>query len=63
MSEVCKQSCQGHENLCTNNGIRRRCNTKYIDDELNYMVLCDDCFESVQAYWADMWSDYYADCM
>ncbi len=42
--------------------MRRRQNTAYVDDELNYAKCCRECFERTQEHWADMWSDYYRDC-
>ena len=42
---------------------RRRMMTSYCNEELNWTVECDRCFDETQAYWADMWSDYYQGCM
>jgi hypothetical protein len=42
---------------------RRRQSTRYVDDELNYIVCCPACFDDVEEYWDDMWSDYYQGCM
>lgn len=41
---------------------KRRQNTNYVDDELNWVVACDPCFDEIEAYWAERWADYYAGC-
>ena len=42
---------------------RRRLNTAYVDDERNYLESCRDCFEAEVEHYADLWADYYSDCM
>lgn len=42
---------------------RRRLNTAFVDNRRNFLASCRECFEHAWAYWADQWSDYYADCM
>lgn len=42
---------------------RRRQRTSYVDDEKNWVTLCDACAEENDSYWRDMWAEYYADCM
>lgn len=42
---------------------RRRQNTNYVEDESNFATLCADCQKEADAYWSDMWADYYAGCM
>ena len=42
---------------------RRRMNTRYVNDEQNWITECDECFEDTESYWADMWDDYYRGCM
>jgi len=37
---------------------RRRQNTAYIDDEYNYITVCSECFERVEAYWEECWREY-----
>jgi hypothetical protein len=41
------------------NASRRRMNTAYEDEELNWTTQCDECFELTQEEWQDMWDDYY----
>ena len=38
---------------------RRRQNTAYNDDSMNWNTLCEDCQKNVDEYWADMWDEYY----
>ena len=40
-------------------GQHRRQNTAYLDDELNWIYVCDRCNEDIEEYWKDMWEDYY----
>lgn len=42
---------------------RRRQNTRYANDEQNYVTTCKTCFEEIQEHWADMWSDYYSNIL
>lgn len=42
---------------------RRRRNTRYVDDERNFVTTCLRCFHEEEAYWAERWAEYYADCM
>ena len=56
--------CHGWEGPCDSlDAIHRRQNTQYCDDTRNWATLCDECQKSSNAYWADMWADYYANCM
>lgn len=34
--------------------------TRYTRDEDNIVTLCPSCQEENDAYWDDMWSDYYS---
>lgn len=38
---------------------RRRTNTKYKDDNSNWLISCRPCFEKAEEYWAERWADYY----
>jgi hypothetical protein len=49
--------------LCTSSVHRRRMNTSYVDDENNFTVQCDVCFEDSEQMWADQWAEYYAGCL
>ncbi len=37
-----------------------RQNTQYVDDKSNWVCCCDKCFEEIQDYWSDRWSEYYS---
>lgn len=43
--------------------VRYRQRTQYVDEESNWVTLCDKCREENDAYWDDMWADYYSDCL
>ena len=45
------------------NAKRRGQNTRYVDEERNYVTLCDDCMKLNHEYWKEMWADYYSNCM
>lgn len=53
----------GYQGACMNEGKRRRQNTHYVDDELNYVISCDSCFEEIENDWENMWADYYSGCL
>lgn len=53
--------CQGVDGPCSNIGKRRRRNTAYVDDEKNFVIMCDSCFELEQEYWKEMWAQYNSD--
>lgn len=56
--------CEGWEGPCDSiNAKRRRQNTRYVDEERNYVTLCDDCMKLNHEYWEEMWADYYSNCM
>jgi hypothetical protein len=39
---------------------RRRMRTEYVDDESNFIVCCQRCFDDdVVPYWDAMWDEYY----
>lgn len=42
---------------------RYRQNTKYAEEEHNWVTLCPPCKEENDAYWEDMWADYYSSCL
>lgn len=37
----------------------RRQNTRYANDSLNYVVMCDECFIDNEEYWKGMWEQTY----
>lgn len=52
---------------CTRCGVpnaeRRRQRTQYVDDTSNWVTLCPSCHEENDAYWDEMWAEYYAGCL
>lgn len=40
----------------------RRQNTAYAEDNSNWVIACDECFEEIQEYWADRWAEYHSSC-
>ncbi len=38
----------------------RRRNTRYVDDDLNFITSCDDCFREDDRYWKEQWDDYWS---
>jgi len=48
---------------CDKDGERYRQNTAYVNEESNWVVLCPEHIEENEAYWADMWAEYYSGCM
>ena len=52
--------CTGVSGPCGKQGKWRRQNTRYADDESNWVMLCDECATENDAYWAEMWADYYS---
>lgn len=39
--------------------IKRRLNTAFIEEELNWICSCKDCYEEEVAYYKEMWLEYY----
>lgn len=55
------EKCTGWDAPCNSEQAeRRRQNTQYVDDERNWVVLCDACFEKCKKYWCEMLDDYYS---
>jgi len=42
---------------------RRRRNTAYADDEMNFITTCLKCFETDCEYWKYRWDEYYGNMM
>ena len=40
-----------------------RQNTKYVDEDLNWVNYCPKCRKINDQYWYDMWSEYYSGCI
>ncbi len=57
--------CEGWEDhRCKNtNAVKYHMNTKYVDEELNYAVLCPECQKLSDFYWQEQWDDLNADIM
>lgn len=55
-SGICPGECQSFKTTIK----MRRMNTAYVDEDLNYIECCNECFEEVQAHWKDMWDEYYS---
>jgi len=62
---VCKSDslvCQHCQNK--RKSVRKtRQNTKYVNEESNFVTLCYTCRKENDDYWEDMWNDYYSGCM
>lgn len=43
----------------TRGATRLRMNTQYVQEELNYTVECNICFERTQDHWNDMWQEHW----
>ena len=50
--------CEGFQGPCCKVGERRAMNTAYVVHEQNFCHMCEDCFEGVQAYWAERWAEH-----
>lgn len=37
--------------------------TRFVEEDRNWKVLCEKCAEENSRYWADMFSDFYSDCL
>lgn len=42
---------------------RRRQNTAYLEEESNWVTVCEDCFEEIQWQWEQMWRDLYGNIL
>ena len=53
--------CPGYGYRCWGFGaIRRRQNTAYVKDEMNYVTCCGECFQGIQEYWQERWDEYWS---
>lgn len=56
------ENCQGFEEPCKDvNAKWERNNTNYLEDKYNWSYLCPEHRETCDAYWDEMWAEYYAD--
>lgn len=46
--------------VCGKEATRSRQSTAYVDDELNYDTLCEECQEIADEYWEYKWKEYYS---
>ena len=54
-------TCQGFLHSCdSDEAVRYRMHTQYVNEDSNYMDLCPDCRADCDAYWKEMWEDYYS---
>jgi hypothetical protein len=37
--------------------------TAYVDDKINWAVLCDECQDEANEYWQEQWDEYYRNCL
>lgn len=51
--------CAEFNNGCEGVIEKRRQNTQYENEESNWVICCESCFEVIQAHWADMWAEYW----
>lgn len=51
--------CHGVDGPCYHIGKKRRQRTEYVNDERNYVFLCDHCAEANNKYWEERWAEYY----
>lgn len=40
-------------------GLIRRQNTAYQNNNYNYIIACDEEFKRIEEYWGEMWNEYY----
>lgn len=50
--------CQRCGKLGTSVRLRRQ-STSYVDDEQNFNIMCEPCFEQTEEDWELMWEQYY----
>ena len=56
--------CEGWGGPCgRNDAWKGHMNTRYEDEESNYVILCPDCWKECNEHWKEMWTDYYSNCM
>lgn len=48
---------------CEMPATRRRQRTSYVDDEMNFAILCEEHHKENDEYWYEMWEEYYRGCL
>lgn len=55
------EQCQGCEGPCENhNAVTQRQNTKYANDESNWVTFCPECAAANAEYWDERWAEFYS---
>lgn len=49
----CEQCEKEHESVWI-----RRTNTAYVEEKLNWVLECDECYEQTEEYWEMMWEEH-----
>lgn len=47
----------------SNDAVRYKMRTSYVNEESNFAVLCPECQKECASYWDQMWSEYYGGVM
>ena len=56
--------CEGFSHKCdSQDAVRYRMRTAYVDEERNYMILCPFCQKESDDYWQEQWDDLERDIM
>jgi len=55
--------CHGAEGPCFHKGKKRRQNTAYVNDTMNWVFYCDNCAAINDERWQERWDEYYSGCM
>ena len=50
--------CCGVYGPCFSLGKRRRQNTMYCDDSMNWVIACDSCMKEIDDQWSERWDEY-----
>ena len=60
--KIKRRKCQGCKKTYPNVEKRRQL-TAYVNDKLNFAVLCDECQKEANEYWQERWDEYYSGCL
>lgn len=61
--ERCEGACEMTNHCKSRNATRYHQRTQFHNEEQNWVTLCPECRKHNDAYWDEMWADYYSDCM